>query len=137
MTIDTSKSRFKLFDSAGTSLLYTFPAVITTNAPQSVRNTVEIQNFRSQASIVVDGGNAPWDLFMVFHVAGDDHEEVMAEVETLENAILLNVPYILRIYKTSSTFFEYKVKRLLPFQYENSLRLYLQQISATFRANSW
>ena len=137
MTMDISKSRFKLYDSAGTSLLYTFFAVTYTNAPQSVKNTVEITNLRGQGSIIIDGGNSPWDLNMTFHVAGDSYEEVMSAIETLENTIPLNTAYVLRVYKSPTTYYQYKIKRLQPFVYSENLRLNYTEISATFRANSW
>ena len=137
MTMDTSKSRFKLYNSAGSVLLYTFFAVNATNAPQSVKDTVEVKNLRGQGSIIIDGGEAPWDLTMTFHVAGDDYEEVADEIKNLEDTIQLNTPYILRVYRSGANYDDYKIKRIDPFIYPESLRLYIQQVNAIFRANSW
>jgi hypothetical protein len=135
--MDISKSRFKLYNSGGTSLLYTFFAVTYTNAPQSVQDTVEITNLRSKGSIIIDGGEAPFDILMRFHVAGDTYEDIMAEITTLESTIQLNTPYLLRIYKTASTYDQYSIKRLEPFEYAENLRLNFTEINGIFRANSW
>ena len=129
--------KFRLYDSAGTTLLYTFFAVDFTNAPQSVRDTVEIGNLRSKGAVIIDGGESTWDLFMRFALIGDDYEAVTAEIVNLENTIEVNVPYILRIDKTAGSFFEYKVKRIIPFDYPENLRLSNQRVFATFKVNSW
>lgn len=128
---------FKLYDKTGTNLLYTFPAVNYTNAPQSVEDSVEITNLRSRGAIIIPGGEKPWNLEMQFTLIGEDYEEVTSQIVTLENTVQLNTPYVLRIDKTNSSYFEYPVKRVQPFIYDTSLRNYFQEIRAILRANCW
>ena len=128
---------FKLYDSTGTTLLYTFPAVNYTNAPQSVEDSVEITNLRSRGAIIIPGGQKPWNLEMDFTLLGDDYEDVTSQIESLENTVALNTPYVLRIDKTDSTYFEYPVKRIEPFIYDSSLRNYFQEVKVILRANCW
>jgi hypothetical protein len=96
-----------------------------------------MKSLRSQGAIILDGGDAPWDLIMTFHVSGDEYDNVADAIDTLENTIQLNTPYLLRIYKSDTTYYQYKIKRIQPFIYSQNLRLSYQQIDATFRANSW
>jgi hypothetical protein len=129
--------KFRLYNSAGDTLLYTFPAVNYTNAPQSIEDFVEISNLRAQGSIVIDGGESPWDIEMRFTIMGDDYEDITAEIVDLEDTVEFNTPYLLRIDKTGGSYFEYKVKRLTPFTYEENLRNSYQKVQAIFRVNSW
>jgi len=131
--------RFKLWNSAGDSLLYTFEAVQYTNAPQSAQKTVEIEGIRGQGSIIIDGATSSWDLVVETFFAEDSYEELMAKVISLESTIALNTAYRLRIDKQQSpaTYWEYNVKRLLPIQYDRSLRTSHQLCIVTFKANSW
>ncbi len=128
---------FKLYDSTGLTLLYTFPAVYATNAPQTVEEFVEHTNIRSTGSIIVDGGTAPWDLTMNFTIIGDDYQEIASAIDTLENTVLFNTAYILKIDKAPGQVYEYKVKRLSAFSYPESLRNSYQRVNARFRVNSW
>jgi len=129
--------QFKLYNSAGTGLLYTFHAVNYTNAPQTVESFVEITSLRSKGSVVIDGGEAVWDLELRFTLLGDDYEDITSQIETLENTIAFNTPYVLRIDKTNSTYFEYPVKRLTSFIYDENLRTDFQKVVARFRVNCW
>lgn len=129
--------KFKLYNSAGTGLIYTFPAVNFTNAPQTVKDTVEITNLRSKGAIIIPGGEKPWDLVLNFTIIGEDYEDVTSQIVSLENTVQIDTPYVLRIDKTPSSYFEYAVKRLQPFNYDSNLRNYYQEIRATLRANCW
>lgn len=129
--------QFKLYDSAGTTLLYTFPAVNFTNAPQTVESFVEVTSLRSKGSVIIAGGEAIWDLEMRFTLIGEDYEEVTALIEALETIVAFNTPYVLRIDKTASTYFEYPVKRLESFEYDENLRTDFQRVTARFHVNSW
>jgi len=129
--------QFKLYDSTGTSLLYTFPAVEYTNAPQSAEEVIEVTNIRSKGSLFIEGGETVWNLELRFNLYGDDYGAVTALIENLENTIEFNEPYVLRIDKTGGSYFEYKVKRLRPFTYPESLRNFLQKVQAVFTVNSW
>jgi len=129
--------KFKIWNSAGDSLLYTFTYAQSTNLPQSAKKVVEIESQRGKGSIIIDGGENSWDLVIKFLISGDDYEDVTAKIVALESAIALNTPYILKVNKTSSTYFEYNVKRISPIVYTEGLRNSILECSITFRANSW
>jgi hypothetical protein len=128
---------FKLYDYTATTLLYTFPLVQYTNAPQSVQDTVEISNLRGQGSIILDGGNSAWDLELQFVLRGDDYEDLTSKIDELESALELNTPYQLTIDKSESAVYQYKVKRITPITYDASLRTRIQKVSVLLRVNSW
>lgn len=133
--------QFKLYDSTGITLKYTFPIVQYTNAPQSPKKIVEIEGQRGKGSITIDGGGQAWDLeirglFMITS-ADEGYVEITAKIVDIEDKIQLNIPYILRIDKTDSTYFEYKVKRIEPINYSESLRTDSQEYRVILRVNSW
>lgn len=132
--------KFTLWDSTGTTLLYTFNAVFDSNAPQTVRDSVQINNLRAQGSIIVDGGEKSWVLNLKFALVGTDYSDVTAQIDTLESTILLNTPYLLLLDKTISTFYQFKVKRTQPFEWlnvEENRRNTIQKINSNFLVNSW
>ena len=131
--------KFQIWSSNGNTLLYTFTAVQSTNAPQSVTGFVEITNLRSSGSIIIDGGNAPFDIDIGFLIFGVDYTEVTNKIEALENTVGLLTPYLLRIERsdTAGDWFQYNIKRLQPFSYDTSLRNKIQPVTGKFRANSW
>jgi hypothetical protein len=128
---------FTLWNSAGDSLLYTFPVVQVTNAPQSPTKVVEIEGTRGIGSVVIGGGTAPWDLVIEGVLTGDDYEAIVVAMDALKTAVALNTPYLLRIDKTSSTYYEYHVKRILPIEYPENLRTSHQRYRLILRANAW
>jgi hypothetical protein len=128
---------FDLWNSAGDSLLYTFPVVFATNAPQSPTKVVEIEGTRGIGSVIIGGGTAPWDLVIEGVLTGDDYEAVVVAMDALEAAIALNTPFMLRLDKTSSTYYEWHVKRILPIEYPENLRTSHQRYRVVLRAGSW
>lgn len=129
--------KFRLYDSTGTTLIYEFPAVDFTNAPQSTRDVVEVSNQRAKGSIIIDGGASAWDMLMRFALIGEDYIEVTSLIVDLEDTVEMNTPYLMRLDKTAGSFFEWKVKRIQPFVYPENLRNNYQRVNATFRVNSW
>lgn len=132
--------KFTLWSSDGSTLIYTFPAVNFTNAPQTVPDVVEITNLRSKCGIIIDGGNdKPWDLQLNFILSGKGYVNVTDEIESLISSVETKTPYILRIERsdTLGDYFEYNVKRIVPFTFQESLRRNIQPVVAIFRANSW
>ena len=137
---DSFTPKFQLFTSDGLTLLFTFPAVNFTNAPQSVSDSIEISNLRSSNAIIIDGGNdKPWDLQMNFNLRGNNYIDVTNKIEELEATVLSKVAYILRIERSDVALdsFEFRVKRLVPFTYDEGLRRKIQGVTAIFRASSW
>jgi len=131
------KPEFKLYSSDGLSLLYTFPGVQYTNAPRSLEEVIEVTNVRSKGSLFIEGGMKAWNLDMRFVITGSDYEDITAKIDALESAVEFNTAYILRIDRTTSTFYEYKIKRLSSFEYIESLRNTIQKVNSKFIVNSW
>jgi len=128
---------FDLWNSAGNSLIYTFPVVQVTNAPQSPTKIVEIEGTRGIGSVIIGGGTAPWDLVIEGILQGDDYEAVVVAMDALEAAVAVNTAYILRIDKTDSTYYEYHVKRIQSIEYPDNLRTSHQKYRVVLRASSW
>jgi len=128
---------FKIYDTDGITLEYTFDAVTYTNAPRTVEEVIPVTNVRSKGSLFVEGGETAWELDMNFILLADDYEAVVVKMDALETAIPFNTAFLLRFDKTVSTFYEYKIKRLAPFVYNESLRNKIQKASVTFTVNSW
>lgn len=137
--------RVKLWNSGATSLLYTFPAVQNHNAPHTSKKFIKQSNFRSQGEIIIEGGEEPWELVISFVITADGYENIVSAIETLESTIELNIPYIIRIDTSSTTYFNqtnggYKVKRTKPIEYlnrEEDLMNDMQRAIIRFDANSW
>jgi len=132
--------KFSLWNDTGVTKLYQFYAVNYTNAPQSVKKNIRVSNLRGKGEIIIDGGTAPWELEIRFALVGEDYTEVASLVDTLESTILLNTPYIFLMDKSVSTFYQYQIKRILPFVYtdvERNLRNNYQKVTAKFSVNAW
>lgn len=128
---------FKLYNSTGLNLIYTFPVVQSTNVPQSPVKSVEIEGIRGQGSIIIDGGVSSWNLTIRGLFYGDDYEALIVKVDDIESKIVTLTPYILKIEKTAVTQYEYKVKRIEPITYEESLRDNFIYYRINFKVNSW
>lgn len=130
--------RVKVFDSTGLNLLYTFIAVQEANYPHSEKKYVEIQGLRGKGSIIIDGGDAPWDLTISGRLYADNYQALIVLIDAMETAIVLNTKYVVKIGKTSVTNYEYQVKRVTPIVWgETNFRNNYIHYSVTFRTNSW
>jgi hypothetical protein len=129
--------KFRLYASNGSTLVYTFPVVQYTNAPHSNKKTVFIEGMRGVGGIVIEGAEEAWDVIIRFVLIGTDYQDLTTKIEALEGAIVSNTRYYLRIDKTSTTYFEYKVKRIEAIEYQDSLRTDVQEVTITLKANSW
>ena len=133
--------KFKLYDYSGLVLEYTFPLVQVTNAPQSHKRSVVIEGVRGKGCLIIDAGEDSWDLTiegkLMIDGATEGYEELTAKIDDLESKVQLHTPYILRIDKTESTYYEYHVTRIEPIEYPESFRTDIQDYSVTFRVNSW
>ena len=131
--------KFQLYDSTNSALLYTFPVVQRTNIPQSPIKTVEIEGQRGIGSLIINGGVAPWDAFLEGVLDSVDYEAMVVKMDALETAVQANTAYYLRLDKTSSTYYSYKVKRIVPIEYPESLRNgnEFQNYILNLRVNSW
>jgi len=134
--------RFTLRDSTNSTELYVFSAVQNTNLPQTPRETVAISNLRAKGSVVIDGGIKSFDAIIEFVLWDNsgDYEALMALIDTLESTIPINTAFILRMDKTSSTYYDYHVKRIAPIQYTDvatDMRCYRQKCSISLLTEAW
>jgi len=134
--------KFTLRSANNATELYTFTAVQNTNLPQTPRETVTITNLRAKGAVVIDGGIKPFEGIIEFVLWSDsgEYEDIMALIDSLETTIPINTAFILRMDKTSTTYYDFKVKRLVPFNYSNveqDQRLYRQKVTATFTVDAW
>jgi len=129
---------YVVWNETETAQIYTIPYVQTDNSPQDPGKFVELNSFRGQGSIVVDGGDtAPWDLILDFVLQGTDYEDLIAKMDAIENTILKNTKYVLKIDRTSSTTKDYKVKRIESISWRADRRTTIQHGTIIFRVNSW
>ena len=130
---------YKLYNSAGTGLIYTFPIVQSDNSPQDPQHYVEFESLRGTGSVIIPGSSSAWDLKISFIFVSDDYEELIAKMDTLESTIVKNTQYVLKIDRTSAGATKsYNVKRIVPFEFDSGeFRTDYQVVTATFRVNSW
>jgi len=136
-------SKFKLYASDGITLIYTFPLVQETNTPQSPFRYVGIEGVRGKGELVIPAGTPSWDaeirgLFMI-EESDEGYEDIMDKIGEIEDAIVLNTNYYLRVEKTASplTYYEYKVRRTEPIEYPTSLRTDSQEYIVRLKVNAW
>ena len=133
--------RFKLYDSDSITLLYTFEAVQRTNSPQTPLRHIPIEGVRGKGKLIIPAGTENWDLeiegVMYIDTAVEDYQDLITKIDAMESAIELNTAYYLRIDKTESTYYEYKIKRVEAIEYPESLRTDMQRYTAKFIVNAW
>ena len=86
-----------------------------------------------------------WELVIKFSIMAEGYENIASAIDNLENIIQLHTPYLIRIDKSQTTYFNqghggYKVKRTKPFDYSDRARdlmLDVQKVTARFDVNSW
>lgn len=134
--------RFRLMENDGLTLRHTFPLVQYTNVPQPMDKFVEIKG-RGNNSIIVPGSNDSWDLVIRGLLRGDNwtYENVTSAIDTLETALQFAEPYYIKIDKVEggASTYTYKVKRLQPIEYSESLRngIGVQEYLVTLKVNAW
>jgi hypothetical protein len=133
--------RFKLYDSDSITLVHQFEAPQQTNAPQSSIRHIPIEGVRGKGRLIIPAGTETWDLeiegVLYIDAAVEDYQDLTAKIDEMENNIALNTAYYLRIDKTPSTYYEYKVKRVEPIEYHESLRTDSQRYTVRFIVNAW
>ena len=129
---------YRLYDSTGVTVVYTFPLVQSDNSPQDPTDYVEISGLRGTGSIIIGGSTQAWDLKLRFILQGDDYEELIALMDALETTIVKNTKYVLKIDRTSGgSTKDYNVKRLIPFDFSEDFRTDMQEVVCTLKVNSW
>ena len=130
---------YVLSNESETAIIYTIPIVYRDNSPQDPFNYVEHISLRGQGSIIVPGSDkASWDLTLNFILQGNDYEDLISKMDTMESTIAKNTRYVLKIGRTSSTTKDYNVKRLTSISWdETSRRIKFIRGKITLRVNSW
>ena len=131
---------FQLYDSTGTTLIYTFFAVDDTNLPQVPVATVIKENFRSSGAIVINGGTKSFQAHLHFWITGSGYQDVYSQIDNILSTITVNTPYILKVGKSPIATDNYNVKRTEDFQWPNiprDLRDYRQEVTLNFLVNAW
>ncbi len=130
--------KFRLYNSAGDTLLYTFPIVQFSNAPHGADSrSVVIEGVRGKGAIIIDGGATAWDIIIRGVLSADDYEALVVVMDAMDSAVVLQTAYKLRIDKTISTYYEYNVKRITRINYPENLRTSTQNYEITLKNNSW
>jgi hypothetical protein len=129
---------YTLYASNGSTLVYTFPLVQSDNSPQDPKDFVEIAGLRGVGSIIIAGSTQPWDLVLRFILMADDYEALITKMDALETTIAPLTNYVLKIDRNvGGSVKSYNVKRLTPFQFAEGFRTDYQEVTVTFRVNSW
>lgn len=131
---------FKLYQSNGTSLVYTFENTLSIDDFQDPFTFSEHTSLRGQGSIISEGSDAPWDMNISFMLTGDDYDDLVSQMNSLLTTIAKNTKYVLRVDLTPSTTKIYKVKRLQSFAFplENrKKRVNFQTTNLILRVLSW
>jgi len=134
------KPSFKLFQADGTTLVYTFLYVQKDSGPfpHTEKHIIEHENPRAKGSLVIDGGLKAYDLTIHFFLKGANYTALMALIDTLESAIPINYPGVLKIDKSSIATYDCNVKRLLAIErVPNGNITNVVELKLTFRCNSW
>ena len=133
--------RFKLYNSDGITLRYTFLLVQETNMPKTLERFTEIKGTRGIGSIIITGSGDSWDGIIRGFLVGDDYEEITQKIDALETAIEFAEPYYLKIDKVEggASTYSYRVKRLEVIEYPASLRNSnkKQEYLVRFKIKSW
>lgn len=130
--------RFTIYNSAGDTLLYTFLVVQSTSAPHGADSkSIVITGVRGKGAIIIDGGDNAWDISITGILSGDNYEALVVAMDAMNTAIPLNTALKLRISKTSSTYYEYNVKRIVGINYPQNLRTSTQEYTVVLKSNAW
>jgi len=128
---------FKLYQSDGATLLYTLPNVITINTPSDTPSFVEIDNLRSQGSIVIPGGDKSYDITIQGIIEASDYASLESLKYTMRDTIVNNTRYVLKIDKTQSTTEDIKVMRLQPITWDRTNTRTYCYYTLVLRAGCW
>lgn len=129
--------QFKLYASDGVTLVYTFPAVFFTNAPQTTNKKTIVEGIRGQGCIVIPGSTGSWDLELRGVLTAANYEALTTLIDSLESTVVMFTNYVLKFDKTISTTYSYNVKKIEPIEYPESLRTNYQEYVIKFKTNSW
>lgn len=129
---------FSLYDSANTSLVYTFDNVVRIDGwPTDNPSSIEYTNLRSSGSIIIPEGNKSYAITINGILIDDNYTDLTTKIFAIRDTIVANTKYTLRLDKTVSTYDTIKVMRLVPIVFEDSKRIRIQRYSVALQALSW
>jgi len=129
----------KLYQDDGSTPVYTFEHVLDlpdqdTDNPDSV----ELQNLRSQGSIVLPGGDKAYKFRIRGIISAADYTALRVAMKALKTAITNNTSFVLKVDASISTTDSYNVKRIVPINWDGPERkTKIQYYTVEFLANSW
>lgn len=104
----------KIYASNGTSLIYTIEDVVrrepvlSFNEPDYVEHT----SLRSNNSIIIPGGNKPYDITLYARLGASNYTNLMTALSSLKTTIAMKTNYYLKIDTSGATTNDIKVQRL-------------------------
>lgn len=132
------RPEFKLYAADGVTLVYQFQYVQNvTNWLTENPSNVEISNLRSQGSINIPGGQKSVDLTIQGVLCADGYTALTTAIFALNDAIVANTNYVLKLDKSPTSSDSIRVKRVLGIKWEDSQRLNLIKYEVTFKTLSW
>lgn len=132
--------RFRLYETDGITLVYEFDCVTNINDWQDPSTFVEHSSLRGQGSHISEGSQESWDLVLDFILQGDDYEDLVSQIESLQTAIPKFERFILKVDKTPSLTKDYKVMRVNSFIMNLSRkkkRVNIQDVQVIFKVDVW
>lgn len=130
--------KYILYQSDGSTPVYTFSYVQNDTSLQDPKDFVEISSLRGVGSIIIPGSVQAYDMSISFIVVGEDYEDLIDKLDTLQSTIVTQTKYVLKIDRTSSTTKDYNVMRLQSFDItSDDFRTNMAQVECVLRVNSW
>jgi len=129
---------FRLYDSLGTGLIYTFEDVIETNWPLENPFFIQKVNTRGAGAITIPAGTKPYDIILKARLAGTDYTDLTTNIFNLKDTVDANTRYILKINKSAIATDDINVMRLAPINFElGNKRVSWCYYTITLNALSW
>jgi len=129
--------KIKLYASDGVTLVYTFPAVQSINAPKVIKKNVVVEGIRGQGCVVIPGSSSSWDLEISGIFLAENYSDLTALIDALETAVVMFTNYILVFDKTIATSYTYNVQRIEPIEYPQSFRVNFQDYIVRLKVGAW
>lgn len=133
------KPTFKLYQSDGLTLQYTFSNIIEIQGwPNDNPDFVEHTNLRSQGSIIIPGGDKAYEIKLRGVLQSTNYTNLTTAIFTLKSSIANNTRYVLKLDKSSTVTDDIKVIRIQSITFDGPVvRNKWQYYTVTFLANSW
>lgn len=104
---------FKIYATNGSTLIYTLPLVIQSNHNNVGNNKfIRLENGRSIGATYIEGGLDDEDIVIEGVLRGTSYENLVTLRDSMLAAIVSNTAYYLKVDKSPSATYEFKVKRL-------------------------